>query len=633
MSGRVRIISVTFNSLPCLALLLAAAGLAAFVQTSPAALGRSFADDLQRAESGEALGMAAVAHRYEHGTGCPRDAGQAILWYRRAAALNEPSAIVALGHIYDEGKCVDQNMGEAVRLFRIAAELGNPAGMYRLGYMVEHGRGVRGDRDEAIKWYLKAAALGNPEAMLALGNLTGERQWFEKAVAAGEASALAKLAAYKSGGEAQALYRRGAELGDPAAIYEVGRLEEERDIQRAAKLYLQAAQAGHPAAMSRYAEFAERGLAGVRQSSGEAAVWYTKAAEAGDPAGLTWKARRIEPKSADDAYELYRRAASAGYVPAMTRLGVLSADCALMRKAAHRGDAEGMFEFASRCRPSDAREWYWKAADRGHVESMAIAGRTKEAAEAGHRPSMLVLARTDASWLRRAADAGIPEAMRLYAATQSDPGEAARWFVRSAEAGDAAGMAEAGRRFEKGIGVAADRATALKWYRAGAENGDASAMLRLGMLDGDASWIRKAAEAGVPEAMCRLGESLEDKQQAVAWYRKAADAGYANGWTRIAMSTGDESLYERAAQLGDAEAKFRLGELAYGRKKRREAYRLFLAAASAGYAPAMIRAGDCHLEGDGASVSEVDAVNWYRRAALAGDSQGLAKLQRLGKTQ
>ena len=73
----------------------------------------SFDSDQRAAEAGESKAMTALAHRYEHGQGCPRDAGQAILWYRRAARLNEPGAMVALGDIYDEGKCVDQNMGEA----------------------------------------------------------------------------------------------------------------------------------------------------------------------------------------------------------------------------------------------------------------------------------------------------------------------------------------------------------------------------------------------------------------------------------------------------------------------------------------------------------------------------------------
>ena len=61
----------------------------------------------------------------------------------------------------------------------------------------------------------------------------------------------------------------------------------------------------------------------------------------------------------------------------------------------------------------NAHEWYRKAAALNHVEALARVGETKRAAEAGHRASMLALARTDPEWLRRAADAGEPEAMRL----------------------------------------------------------------------------------------------------------------------------------------------------------------------------------------------------------------------------
>src|SRR5688500_450268 len=64
------------------ALLLLAVGFSASGQTS-------FDEDRRGAEAGEPRAMTALAHRYEHGQGCPRDAGQAILWYLRAAARNE----------------------------------------------------------------------------------------------------------------------------------------------------------------------------------------------------------------------------------------------------------------------------------------------------------------------------------------------------------------------------------------------------------------------------------------------------------------------------------------------------------------------------------------------------------------
>src|SRR5262245_41340540 len=85
--------------LTSIALLPLAAGLSLF--------GQSFGDDLRRAEAGEVKAMTAIANRYEQGVGCPRDAGQAILWYQRAVERNEPNAMVSLGDIYDEGKCVD----------------------------------------------------------------------------------------------------------------------------------------------------------------------------------------------------------------------------------------------------------------------------------------------------------------------------------------------------------------------------------------------------------------------------------------------------------------------------------------------------------------------------------------------
>jgi TPR repeat protein len=614
-----------------MALLPLAAGPFLFAQTVPADPA-GFEQDRHRAEAGEAKAMTALAHRYERGVGCPRDAGEAILWYLRAAALNEPGAMVALGDIYDEGRCVDQNMREAVQWFRRAAALGSGRAMYRLGQMIEQGRGVRGDKEEARLWYEKAVAAGSASAMTAMGDLTRDPGWYRKAMTAGDTRALSKYAATLPADEALEFYRRGAAADDAAAIYQLGRHEESTDPRRAAELYRRAARLGYPPAMSRYAAWMEQS-GGLSENAGQAVLWYTKAAEAGDPAGLTWLARQMEEKNAEEAHDLYARAVHAGYVPAMTRLGVLRADCAMMQRAAELGDVEGMFEYASRCRPENSREWYLKAAERNHVEAMARAGETRRAAEAGHRPSIIALAKTDAVWLKRAADVGEPEAMRLYATTLTDPGDAARWFKSAAEAGDVPAMTETGRRFESGIGVAADREAALKWYRLAAKKGDRFAMYRLGTLSSDMSWVRKAAEADLPEAMCRWGESLDDREQALALFRKAADLGYVNGWTRMAAVTGDAALLERAAQFGDAEAKLRLGEIELQRKKRREAYKLFRAAADSGYGPAMIRVGDCHLNGDGTWLSEIDAVNWYRKAALAGDSQGLAKLQSLGKTQ
>jgi TPR repeat protein len=624
MKGHERRTDVFRRILIHTALLPCAAGLSLFGQT--------FEADEARARTGDAAAMTALARRYETGQGCPQDAGQALLWFKRAAARDNPDAMVALGDIYDEGKCVDQSMGTAVLWFRRASSLGSPGAMHRLGRMIEFGRGVRRDKDEAATWYRRAAELGYPQALTKMGEITGQAEWYRKAVSAGDPAAYAKLAATLSGDEAVAMHRRGAERGDPAAMYHLGLHEEAIDRARAARWLLRAAEAGYPAAMSRYAEYAAQGLGGVAQSDGEAGVWYRKAADGGDPAGLTWVGQGIEAKNPEAAMPLYERAAAAGYAPAMTRLALIRADCDLFRRAADGGDVDGMFHYATKCTPEDARGWLTKAGDRGHALALVRLGDVKRAAEAGHLPSMLEMAKKDAAWVRRAADAGEPEAMRMFAATIGDRGEAARWIQRSAEAGNRAAMFELASAYEKGSGVMADRAIAEKWYRAAATAGDARAMYRLGVLTSDMSWVRKAAEAEVPEAMCRMGETASDREEALRWFRKAGDLGNVNAWTRIGALTGDTAALERAAQAGDGEAKMRLGEMEARRGRYKQAYLLYRAAADAGYAPAMTRVGDCHFEGKGTWVSEVDAVNWYRRAVHAGDKDAMEKLKRLGKT-
>jgi TPR repeat protein len=369
---------------------------------------------------------------------------------------------------------------------------------------------------------------------------------------------------------------------------ELGRLA--RDEAEAARWYRKAAEAGDPNGMERYAYFAENGLGGIDRSFGEAIVWYKKAGEAGNPAALT----RLGTITGDK--KLIKRAVDAGYAPAMTALAKLQPEDAkqLYDAAAQLGEPEALF------RTGKVQE----SAARGYGEALAALGKTEDAAKAGHVPSMI-----KAGMLRQAADTGDPEGLYAYGMSLPDKLDGANWLRRAAEKGHARAMTEVALRSTN----AADR---RRWFEAAAKAGEPEGMYRFGVLSGERDWIRKSAGKEYAPAMVALGEK--------EWLEKAAGAGYANAFTKLGQ-------LERAAQMGDPEAKMLLGD-AVRAKKPRQAVAYYVEAAKSGYAPAMTRLGDCSLKGEGTSRSEIDALKWYRDALASGDADAEARLKALGKT-
>lgn len=166
--------------------------------------------------------------------------------------------------------------------------------------------------------------------------------------------------------------------------------------------------------------------------------------------------------------------------------------------------------------------------------------------------------------LRARADAGSLDAMTalaglLQTGDVKDEAEAAGWYRKAAERGDAQAMASLAFFYASGRGVTKDDAEAIRWYRSAAQLGNAQAMLSLALLyqegrgvakdDAEAAgWYRKAAEAGDAQAMASLGSLYssgrgvaKDQAEAARWFRKGAEAGnvdamsnlgtlYHNGW-------------------------------------------------------------------------------------------------------
>ena len=72
---------------------------------------------------------------YLNGDGVPQDYGEAVRWYRLAAAQGHADAYYSLGVRYIFGEGVPQDYAEAVRWFRLAADQGQARAHYNLGVM------------------------------------------------------------------------------------------------------------------------------------------------------------------------------------------------------------------------------------------------------------------------------------------------------------------------------------------------------------------------------------------------------------------------------------------------------------------------------------------------------------------
>ena len=148
-----------------------------------------------------------------------------------------------------------------------------------------------------------------------------------------------------------------------------------------------------------------------------------------------------------------------------------------------------------------------------------------------------------------------------YAAYKAgDYAEAAKWFHKAAEQGDAEAQYALGVMYGNGNGVTQDSAEAVKWHRKAAEQGNAFAQGNLGLayyngwgvtqdLDEAAKWTRKAAEQGDADAQNKLAVMYyagygvtKDNAEAGRWFRKAAEQGnlQAKKWLEL----GGDALKE-----------------------------------------------------------------------------------------
>lgn len=190
-----------------------------------------------------------------------------------------------------------------------------------------------------------------------------------------------------------------------------------------------------------------------------------------------------------------------------------------------------------------ARDWYEKAAVKGHPDAYVALGEMALRRQAG-------LTDTDAvAWLTRASDAGRTDAMRalsdLYRTGQgvsANSEEAERLLKNASQSFDA----EATKRLGDSL-FQRDPKAALKHYEAAARAGHIEAAYIAGVMYAEnfeilpdstrsAALLKQAAMGEHPAAMADYGllvyqgySAAKSQEEAAEWFRKSAEAGDAEG--------------------------------------------------------------------------------------------------------
>ncbi len=125
----------------------------------------------QKADTGDAAAMLALALRIGAGDGIAADTTAALDWLRRAAIVGNTEAQYRLGLAYNEGKLVPADKILAARWFEAASASGMAAAAMQLGALYETGIDGAPDIAAAQGWYQQAQQMGAADASAALERL------------------------------------------------------------------------------------------------------------------------------------------------------------------------------------------------------------------------------------------------------------------------------------------------------------------------------------------------------------------------------------------------------------------------------------------------------------------------------
>lgn len=194
------------------------------------------------------------------------DAVRALDLYEKAAAAGDVIAMRQGGLLYSNRK-EPGDMARAISWFERGAKLGDAASAYLAGESYLLGKGVARDTAKGLDYLNQAASKDYPAALDRLGDYH-YRETKDYAQALSHFERARRLDWAPSFGNLGVLYVNGSGVtSDPVA---------------AVALFRQGAEKGDPSSMFYYAQCLEGGV-GVDSDSTEARKWYEQAAAKGDP--------------------------------------------------------------------------------------------------------------------------------------------------------------------------------------------------------------------------------------------------------------------------------------------------------------------------------------------------------------
>lgn len=200
----------------------------------------SFPEDTEKlAATGNRQSGYHLATIKEEGAGVPKDIREAVQWYRRSAAQQDPDALFELARLMIAEQPVARDDAEAVKLLfnagsqgneraqsllallsiagrgrdefnsqvrkaRRGADSGDPTAQYTMGWIYYQGAGLHRSAPDAVKWLTKSARQGHLPAARLMGDiiLNGDGvqknqplalRWYDSAAAAGDRQSAARI--------------------------------------------------------------------------------------------------------------------------------------------------------------------------------------------------------------------------------------------------------------------------------------------------------------------------------------------------------------------------------------------------------------------------------------------------------